>query len=232
MFERHTEKARRAIFFARYEAGQYGSPYIETEHLLLGLMREDEALARFLRTHGFIESIRKAIEARITIRERISTSVEVPLSQECKRILNYAAEEAERLGDKHVGTEHFLLGILRDHQCFATCILYDHEVTPSRVRDELKPGWRKRAPTQARGWCCPHFQALCSQPDKREDCLRIAIITSNAEMDFLLENHRPDRTPSDIAADAIKLRFCPWCGRDLRDWYAFGLPPFQPSQQS
>jgi ATP-dependent Clp protease ATP-binding subunit ClpC len=79
MFERYSENARRVIFFARYEAGQYGSPYIETEHLLLGLMREDKALAtRFLRTHGFIESIRKAIEARITIRERISTSVEVP----------------------------------------------------------------------------------------------------------------------------------------------------------
>ncbi len=115
MFERYTEKARRVIFFARYEASQYGSPYIETEHLLLGLMREDKALAnRFLRQQGSIESIRKEIEARITIRERISTSVEVPLSAECKRILNMAAEEAERLGVKHVATEHLLLGILRE----------------------------------------------------------------------------------------------------------------------
>src|SRR6202163_2419641 len=115
VFERYTEKARRVIFFARYEASQYGSPYIETEHLLLGLMREDKALAnRFLRQQGSIESIRKEIEARITIRERISTSVEVPLSAEYKRILNMAAEEAERLGHKHVGTEHLLLGILRE----------------------------------------------------------------------------------------------------------------------
>ena len=115
VFERYTEKARRVIFFARYEASQYGSPYIETEHLLLGLLREDKALAnRFLRTHGSIESIRKEIEARITVRERISTSVEVPLSQECKRILNFASEEAERLGHKHVGTEHLLLGVLRE----------------------------------------------------------------------------------------------------------------------
>jgi len=101
VFERYTEKARRVIFFARYEASQYGSPYIETEHLLLGLMREDKALAnRFLRSHGSIESIRKEIEQRITIRERISTSVEVPLSQESKRILNFATEEAERLGHR------------------------------------------------------------------------------------------------------------------------------------
>ena len=55
MFERYTEKARRVIFFARYEASQYGSPYIETEHLLLGLLREDKVLAnRFLRAHGSI----------------------------------------------------------------------------------------------------------------------------------------------------------------------------------
>jgi len=81
VFERYTEKARRVIFFARYEASQYGSPYIETEHLLLGLMREDKALAnRFLRSHGSIESIRKEIEQRITIRERISAGEPVHMS--------------------------------------------------------------------------------------------------------------------------------------------------------
>jgi ATP-dependent Clp protease ATP-binding subunit ClpC len=57
MFERYTEKARRVIFFARYEASQFGSPYIETEHLLLGLLREDKALAnRFLRSHAAVDS--------------------------------------------------------------------------------------------------------------------------------------------------------------------------------
>ncbi len=138
MFERYTEKARRVIFFARYEASQYGSPYIETEHLLLGLMREDKALAnRFLRSHGSIKSIRKEIESRITIRERISTSVEVPLSQECKRILNFAAEEAERLGHKHVGTEHLLLGILREEKCFGAEILSERGLRLSSLREEL-----------------------------------------------------------------------------------------------
>ncbi|HKF25482.1 MAG TPA: Clp protease N-terminal domain-containing protein, partial [Candidatus Acidoferrum sp.] len=138
MFERYTEKARRVIFFARYEASQYGSPYIETEHLLLGLMREDKALAnRFLRQQGSIESIRKEIEARITIRERISTSVEVPLSAECKRILNMAAEEAERLGVKHVATEHLLLGILREEKCFGAEILMERGLRLSSLREEL-----------------------------------------------------------------------------------------------
>ncbi|HEV7968690.1 MAG TPA: ATP-dependent Clp protease ATP-binding subunit [Candidatus Acidoferrales bacterium] len=147
MFERYTEKARRVIFFARYEASQYGSPYIETEHLLLGLMREDKALAnRFLRSHGSIESIRKEIEQRITIRERISTSVEVPLSQESKRILNFATEEAERLGHRHVGTEHLLLGILREEKCFGAEILQERGLRLSTLREELARSAGEKAP--------------------------------------------------------------------------------------
>ena len=111
MFERYTEKARRVIFFARYEASQFGSPYIETEHLLLGLLREDKALTnRFLRSHASVESIRKQIEQHTTVREKVSTSVDLPLSNECKRVLAFAAEEAERLSHKHIGTEHLLLG--------------------------------------------------------------------------------------------------------------------------
>ncbi|HKV26900.1 MAG TPA: ATP-dependent Clp protease ATP-binding subunit [Candidatus Acidoferrales bacterium] len=147
MFERYTEKARRVIFFARYEASQYGSPYIETEHLLLGLLREDKALAnRFLRAHGTIESIRKEIESRITVRERISTSVEVPLSQECRRILNYAAEEAERLNHKHVGTEHLLLGILREEKSFGAEILQERGLRLSGVREELARSAGEKVP--------------------------------------------------------------------------------------
>jgi ATP-dependent Clp protease ATP-binding subunit ClpC len=147
VFERYTEKARRVIFFARYEASQYGSPYIETEHLLLGLLREDKALGnRFLRTHGSIESIRKEIESRITIRERISTSVEVPLSQECKRILNYAAEEAERLNHKHVGTEHLLLGILREEKCFGAEILQERGLRLSALREEIARSTGEKVP--------------------------------------------------------------------------------------
>ncbi len=76
MFERYTEKARRVIFFARYEASQFGSPYIETEHLLLGLLREDKALTnRFLRGHGEVEAIHKQIEDHTVAREKVSTSV-------------------------------------------------------------------------------------------------------------------------------------------------------------
>ena len=138
MFERYTEKARRVIFFARYEASQFGSPYIETEHLLLGLLREDKALTnRFLRSHASIESIRKQIEGRTTIREKGSTSVDLPLSQECKRVLAYAAEEAEKLQHKHIGTEHLLLGLLREDKSFAAEILHDRGLRLTAIREEL-----------------------------------------------------------------------------------------------
>src|ERR687892_217153 len=74
MFERYTEKARRVIFFARYEASQFGAPAIEPEHLLLGLMREDKTLtARFLaRAQTSLEAIRKEIEGRAPLREEVS----------------------------------------------------------------------------------------------------------------------------------------------------------------
>lgn len=76
MFERYTEKARRVIFFARYEASQYGSESIETEHILLGLLREDSSLRmRLLSQPHAAESIRKQIESKITRHERIATSV-------------------------------------------------------------------------------------------------------------------------------------------------------------
>ncbi len=138
MFEKYTEKARRVIFFARYEASQFGSSYIETEHLLLGLLREDKALTnRFLRSHTSIESIRKQIEGRTTIREKVSTSVDLPLSQECKRVLAYAAEEAERLSHKHIGTEHLLMGLLREEKSFAAEILHERGLRLSALREEL-----------------------------------------------------------------------------------------------
>jgi ATP-dependent Clp protease ATP-binding subunit ClpC len=138
MFERYTEKARRVIFFARYEASQFGSPSIETEHLLLGLMREDKSLTnRFLRSHSSIESIKKEIEGRTVIREKVSTSIDLPLSAECKRILAYSADEAERLRHRHIGTEHLLLGILREDKCLAAEILHERGLRLSVIREEL-----------------------------------------------------------------------------------------------
>src|SRR5437016_12113902 len=139
MFERYTEKARRVIFFARYEASQFGAPAIEPEHLLLGLMREDKTLTGrfFPRAPISIESIRREIESRTLLRERIPTSVELPLAPETKRVLAYSHEESDRLQHRHIGTEHLLLGLLREERSMAAEILYERGLRLNAVRDEI-----------------------------------------------------------------------------------------------
>jgi hypothetical protein len=138
MFERYTEKARRVIFFARYEASQFGSPYIELEHLLFGLFREDPALiSRFVGPDKIAAEIRTEIESQITRGERISTSVDVPLTHECKKVLTLAAEEADRLSQHYVGTQHLLLGILRLEGSLPARLLQKRGVNLAAIRESL-----------------------------------------------------------------------------------------------
>ncbi|HZQ44341.1 MAG TPA: Clp protease N-terminal domain-containing protein [Acidobacteriaceae bacterium] len=139
MFERYTEKARRTIFFARYEASNFGSPLIETEHMLLGLLRENAALStRFFRSQTTPEVLRNEIARERPQRPSFSTSVDIPLSNENKRVLAYAAEEAERLNHQHIGTEHLLLGLLRENDTLAAKLLAQHGVTAELVRRDIR----------------------------------------------------------------------------------------------
>ncbi len=139
MFERYTERARRVLFFARYEASQLGSISIETEHLLLGLIREGKGLTSriFQRSHLSLDSIRKDIEGRTVFREKVSTSVEIPFSGETKRVLQYAAEEADRLLHNYIGTEHLLLGLLREERSVAASILMEKGMRLHAVREDI-----------------------------------------------------------------------------------------------
>lgn len=139
MFERYTERARRVIFFARYEASQLGSRTIETEHLLLGLLRENNGLTGQLLYRSKIEpeEVRAEIQARTRVREKISTSVEIPLSVESKRVLAYAAEEAEKMFHKYIGTEHILLGLLREKKSLASRILLEKGMRLTTAREDL-----------------------------------------------------------------------------------------------
>jgi ATP-dependent Clp protease ATP-binding subunit ClpC len=139
MFERYTERARRVLFFARYEASQLGSVSIETEHLLLGLIREGKGLTSriFARSEVVLDSIRKEIEGRTVLREKVSTSVDIPFSAETKRALQYAAEEADRLLHTYIGTEHLLLGILREDRSLAASILMEKGLRLSTVREDV-----------------------------------------------------------------------------------------------
>jgi len=137
MFERYTEKARRVIFFARYEASQFGSPVIDTEHLLLGIMRETTQVTRMLPA-GAPEAIRAQIDARFEIREKVSNNVDLPLSNASKRVLAYGAEEAERLNHRHIGSEHLFLGLLREENSLAAKLLEPFGVKLEQFRTKVE----------------------------------------------------------------------------------------------
>src|ERR1700690_2069174 len=116
MFERYTEGARRTVFFARYEAIQIGSGYIETKHILLGLLREDKALFRRRLPGVEDEPIHKEVvpHTRLEAGKKLTPPADLPFSNESKRVLAFGAEEAERLAHRHIGTEHFFLGLVRE----------------------------------------------------------------------------------------------------------------------
>lgn len=140
MFERYTERSRRVIFFARYEALQYGSQVIAPEHILLGLMREDKSLSsRFLpfRHAITVDTIRRDIEERIVLRDRIPQSSELHLSAATKRILFYANDESRQLKNRHIGPEHLLMGIVREEKSIAAEILFGYGLRLQDVRDAM-----------------------------------------------------------------------------------------------
>lgn len=121
MFERYTEKARRVIFFARYESSQLGSPEITPEHLLLGLIRESRNLVEHLRVDR--DELGSRLRTGVVIGAKISTSVDIPLDDGCKRVLAHAAQEAARLNHRHIGSEHLLLGVMREEGSRAAQVL-------------------------------------------------------------------------------------------------------------
>src|SRR5258707_923578 len=152
MFERFTEIARRAIFFARYEASQFGSPRIEAEHLVLGLLREDRSLREaLLGGRPAVDAIRKRVEAEAASakRERISTSVDLPLSQECKDALIHGEQEADRLNHKRIETTHLLLGILRDEKSFGSILLLEQGIDAAAIESLLATTPPQQVPASA-----------------------------------------------------------------------------------
>lgn len=129
MFEKFTEKARRVMFFARYEASQFGAESIQSGHLLLGLLRESEKTSTQLLDRMGVQTnvLRERLIAALTPRDKkitpSSTSIDIPMEEEVKRILQHATSESAKLNHKHVGAEHLLLGMLKEEQCLAGRLL-------------------------------------------------------------------------------------------------------------
>jgi ATP-dependent Clp protease ATP-binding subunit ClpC len=138
VFERFTERARQVIVLAQAEARALKHNYIGTEHLLLGLLREEEGLAaRVLASFGVtLEEVRADV-ARIVGQGEEVEGGQIPFTPRAKKILELSLREALDLGHNYIGTEHLLLGLLREGEGVAVRILIDVGAAPGAIRDQL-----------------------------------------------------------------------------------------------
>jgi ATP-dependent Clp protease ATP-binding subunit ClpC len=138
VFERFTERARQVVVLAQEEARALRHNYIGTEHLLLGLLREEEGIAaRVLESLGVtIESVRVQVGRIVGQGDKVETG-QIPFTPRAKRVLELALREALSLGHNWIGTEHVLLGIAREDDGVAKQILLDFGVDADRIRDEV-----------------------------------------------------------------------------------------------
>jgi len=150
MFEKYSQSARRALFFSRFEASKLGSRVIESEHILLGILREGEDTVNelFRRFEVKPDELRREIEGERVFVERISSTAELPLSEESKKILAYTSHEAESMFHSAVGSEHLLIGILRVEGCLAMRILAQRGLHVYAVRAEVLTVAKEREASQ------------------------------------------------------------------------------------
>jgi ATP-dependent Clp protease ATP-binding subunit ClpA len=138
MFERFTERARQVVVMAQDEARALNHNYIGTEHLLLGLLREQEGIAaRVLESlHVTIEEVRAQVARIVGPGEEVTTG-QIPFTPRAKRVLELGLREALSLGHNYIGTEHLLLGIARENDGVAARILLDLGIDSEAIRNEV-----------------------------------------------------------------------------------------------
>src|SRR5947209_12427443 len=138
MFERFTERARKVVVLAQEEARHFNHNYIGTEHLLLGLLREDEGVAaRALSALNVtLDEVREQVESIVGYGEE-GTGGQAPFTPRSKKVLELALREALQLGHNYIGTEHILLGLVRESEGVAARVLSNLGVDPDKVRREV-----------------------------------------------------------------------------------------------
>jgi ATP-dependent Clp protease ATP-binding subunit ClpC len=151
MFERFTERARQVVVLAQEEARTLKHNYIGTEHILLGLLREEEGLAaRVLESLEItVERVRAQVVRIVGSGEEV-TSGQIPFTPRAKKVLELALREALSLGHNYIGTEHILLGLVRENEGVAARILLDFDADSEKIRNEVirmlsGPGGRQRS---------------------------------------------------------------------------------------
>ncbi len=157
MFERFTERARQVVVLAQEEARTLKHNYIGTEHILLGLLREEEGLAaRVLESLDItVERVRAQVVRIVGSGEEV-TSGQIPFTPRAKKVLELALREALSLGHNYIGTEHILLGLVRENEGVAARILLDFDADSEKIRNEVVrmlsgPGGRRSGSSSGSG---------------------------------------------------------------------------------
>lgn len=133
MFERYTDNARKAVFFARHRAGGLGSPYIECLHLFLSLLEQSGTMLLAAGLRGTAQALAEDLKRALPeAREPIPTHVDLPVSDDCKKALLSALAEADRLGSRHVNPAHLALGLMQECPGLAA-ILATHGVERTKL---------------------------------------------------------------------------------------------------
>lgn len=140
MFERFTERARKVIILAREEAIRLGHNFVGTEHLLLGLIREGDGLAVAIlkKLNVNISAVKGEIEKIVSVGSEFSPSGEIPFTPQAKKVLEYAISEARSLGHNYIGTEHLLLGLIREGEGIASLVLRDFGVSVASAKAQAQ----------------------------------------------------------------------------------------------
>ena len=135
MWQRFTQRARPVVYFAQEEAGRLGESYVSTEHLLLGLVREDDSVAAGIldRMGVSLARIRSEIERQVT-RGDGRLGQDMQLTPRAKRVIDLAYVEARQLSNNYIGTEHLLLGLIRKGKGLAGRVLAKLNVGLDRTR--------------------------------------------------------------------------------------------------
>ncbi len=138
MHDRFTERVRKVMYLAREEAGRLHHDYIGTEHLLLGIVREGEGIAATVLSNlGFdLDLIRQAVENMVSGSGGTLTIGEIPFTPRAKRVLELSVEEARLLGHNYVGTEHLLLGLIREGEGVAARVLMELGADKKKIKEE------------------------------------------------------------------------------------------------
>ena len=140
MFERFTERARKVIILAREEAIRLGHNFVGTEHLLLGLIREGDGLAVAIlkKLNVNVAAVKAEIEKIVAVGTEFSPAGEIPFTPQAKKVLEYAISEARSLGHNYLGTEHLLLGLIREGEGIASLVLRDFGVSVAAAKAQAQ----------------------------------------------------------------------------------------------